>query len=75
MSILRVSLADKVHKRAILRDLRKKEIDEKIWDRFSQPKERTLWYYRSLADKFCTLLPGQLSEELREGSYLKQFTI
>jgi hypothetical protein len=48
------------------RDLRKKEIGEKIWDRFSQPKERTLWYYRSLADKFCTLLPGQLSEELRE---------
>jgi (p)ppGpp synthase/HD superfamily hydrolase len=65
--ILRVSLADKVHNaRAILRDLRKKEIGEKIWDRFSQPKERTLWYYRSLADKFCTLLPGQLSEELRE---------
>jgi (p)ppGpp synthase/HD superfamily hydrolase len=65
--ILRVSLADKVHNaRAILRDLRKKEIGEKIWDRFSQPKERTLWYYRSLADRFCTLLPGQLSEELRE---------
>ena len=65
--ILRVSLADKVHNaRAILRDLRKKEIGEKIRDRFSQPKERTLWYYRSLADKFCTLLPGQLSEELRE---------
>ena len=38
--ILCVSLADKVHNaRAILRDLRKPEIGEKIWARFSQPKE------------------------------------
>ena len=65
--ILRVSLADKVHNaRAILRDLRKPDIGEKIWARFSQPKERTLWYYRSLADVLCEKLPGQLSEELRE---------
>jgi hypothetical protein len=36
--ILRVSLADKVHNaRAILRDLRKPEVGEKIWCRFSQP--------------------------------------
>jgi (p)ppGpp synthase/HD superfamily hydrolase len=65
--ILRVSLADKVHNaRAILRDLRKPEIGEKIWDRFSQPKERTLWYYESLADIFRKKLPGQLAEELGE---------
>ncbi len=65
--ILRVSLADKVHNaRAILRDLRKPEVGEKIWSRFSQPKERTLWYYRSLADSFRELLPGQLSNELGE---------
>jgi (p)ppGpp synthase/HD superfamily hydrolase len=52
--ILRVSLADKVHNaRAILRDLRKPDVGEKIWSRFSQPKEQTLWYYRSLADTFC----------------------
>ena len=45
---LRVSLADKVHNaRAILRDLRKPDVGETIWARFSQPKERTLWYYRS----------------------------
>ena len=31
-----------------------------------QPKEETLWYYRSLADGFCERLPGQLSKELRE---------
>jgi (p)ppGpp synthase/HD superfamily hydrolase len=65
--ILRVSLADKVHNaRAILRDLRKPEIGEKIWSRFSQPKERTLWYYGSLAEIFRKKLPGQLAEELGE---------
>jgi GTP pyrophosphokinase len=65
--ILRVSLADKVHNaRAILRDLRKPEIGKGIWARFNQPKERTLWHYRSLADLFCRRLPGQLSNELRE---------
>jgi (p)ppGpp synthase/HD superfamily hydrolase len=65
--ILRVSLADKVHNaRAILRDLRKPEIGETIWERFSQPKKMTLWYYRSLADIFCERLSCQLSNELRE---------
>jgi (p)ppGpp synthase/HD superfamily hydrolase len=65
--ILRVSLADKVHNaRAILRDLRKPDIGEKVWARFSVPKEKTLWYYRSLADRFCERLPSQLANELRE---------
>ncbi|HEY7300511.1 MAG TPA: HD domain-containing protein [Xanthobacteraceae bacterium] len=65
--ILRVSLADKVHNaRAILRDFRNRDVGETIWARFSQPKEDTLWYYRSLAEKFCKKLPGQLSDELRE---------
>jgi (p)ppGpp synthase/HD superfamily hydrolase len=65
--ILHVSLADKVHNaRAILRDLRKPDIGEEIWARFSQPKERTLWYYRSLAEVFCKKHRGQLSNELRE---------
>ena len=65
--ILRVSLADKVHNaRAILRDLRKPDVGEKVWTYFSQPKERTRWYYRSLADQFRKRLPGQLSNELGE---------
>ena len=65
--ILRVSLADKVHNaRAILRDLRKPEVGEKVWTYFSQPKEKTLWYYRNLADQFRKRLPGQLSNELGE---------
>jgi (p)ppGpp synthase/HD superfamily hydrolase len=62
---LRVSLADKVHNaRAILRDLRKSDVGKKIWDRFSQPKEQTLWYYAELANTFRTALPGQLTDEL-----------
>jgi (p)ppGpp synthase/HD superfamily hydrolase len=65
--VLRVSLADKVHNaRAILRDLRKPEIGGSIWSRFSQPREKTLWYYRSLANKFRERLPGQLADELSE---------
>jgi (p)ppGpp synthase/HD superfamily hydrolase len=65
--ILRVSLADKVHNaRAILRDLRKSDVGDKVWARFSQPKDRTLWYYRSLANTFRKMLPGQLSNELHE---------
>jgi (p)ppGpp synthase/HD superfamily hydrolase len=65
--VLRVSLADKVHNaRAILRDLRKSEIGAEIWKRFGQPKERTLWYYESLAEVFKRRLPGQLAEELAE---------
>jgi (p)ppGpp synthase/HD superfamily hydrolase len=65
--VLRVSLADKAHNaRAILRDLRKPEIGAEIWKRFGQPKERTLWYYESLAEVFRRKLPGQLADELGE---------
>jgi len=55
--ILWVSLADKVHDaRAILRDLRKPDIGEKVWARFNVSTKQTLWYYRSLADIFCERL-------------------
>ena len=37
-----------------------------IWSRFSQPREKTLWYYRRLADKFRKRWPGQLADELHE---------
>ena len=57
--ILRVSLADKVHNaRAILRDLRKPDVSEKVWARFGQPKEQTLWYYRSAPTCFARCCPG-----------------
>jgi (p)ppGpp synthase/HD superfamily hydrolase len=65
--VLRVSLADKVHNaRAILRDLRKPDVRQTIWSRFSQPREKTLWYYRALADTFRKRWPGQLADELHE---------
>jgi (p)ppGpp synthase/HD superfamily hydrolase len=65
--ILWVSLADKVHNaRAILRDLRKPDIGEKVWARFNVPTKDTLWYYHSLADMFCERLSNQLSNELQE---------
>jgi GTP pyrophosphokinase len=64
---LLVSLADKIHNaRSILRDLRKPEIGPTVWDRFKNSKEKTLWYYRELANAFQRLLPGQLAEELIE---------
>jgi hypothetical protein len=44
-----------------LRDLRKPDVGESIWSRFSQPREKTLRYYRSLADKFRERWPGQLA--------------
>ena len=64
---LLISLSDKVHNaRSILRDLRKEEIGELVWQRFSQPKERTIWYYEQLAMTFKEVLPGQLANELEE---------
>jgi len=67
---LLVSLSDKVHNaRSILRDLQKHEIGPLVWDRFNQPRERTLWYYGQLAETFDELVAGeaevgQLAREL-----------
>ncbi len=64
---LLVSLADKVHNaRAILRDSRNPEVGPGIWDRFSQPRASTLWYYAQLAECFLALRPGQLADEFAE---------
>ncbi len=64
---LLVSLSDKVHNaRSILRDLRKPETGEAIWQRFKNPKSDSLWYYRAVANAFMRYLPGQLANELSE---------
>jgi (p)ppGpp synthase/HD superfamily hydrolase len=64
---LLVSLADKVHNaRSILRDIRRETNPASVWNRFSQPKEKTIWYYQELAGAFQRLLPGQLADELAE---------
>jgi (p)ppGpp synthase/HD superfamily hydrolase len=47
----RVALADKLHNaRSILTDLN--AIGEAVWQRFSVPREETLWYYRAVARAF-----------------------
>jgi (p)ppGpp synthase/HD superfamily hydrolase len=50
-SVLRVSLADKIHNAgSILRDLRNE--GDSVWSRFTGGREGTLWYYRALVDAF-----------------------
>ena len=68
--VILVSLADKAHNaRAILRDLKNPCVGESVWSRFSQCRKKTLWFYRSLADKFREKLRGPLvtlANELHE---------
>jgi hypothetical protein len=69
---LLVALSDKIHNaRSILRDLRKPEIGEAVWDRFKNSRKDTLWYYRELAKSFQKRLKDQppkmqLADELSE---------
>lgn len=52
-----VSCCDKLHNaRAILADHRR--IGNAIFDRFSVPRNETLWYYKSLADVFTSRHAG-----------------
>ena len=63
-SVLRVSLADKLHNaRAILSDYRR--LGDDLWSRFNTKSgDDQLWYYRSLAKIFLSRLPGAMSNEL-----------
>ncbi len=71
---LLVSLSDKIHNaRSILRDLRREDVGEMIWDRFKGSREETLGYYEELSEIFLELFkskgqPGQrqLAKELAE---------
>ncbi len=50
-SVVRVSLADKLHNlRAILLDYRR--FGESLWPRFNASRQQTLWYYRELFTTF-----------------------
>lgn len=61
---LLVCLADKTHNaRAIHDDLA--VAGPAVFDRFNGSREGTLWYYQTLADTFCHLLPGAGSQRLR----------
>jgi (p)ppGpp synthase/HD superfamily hydrolase len=63
---LLVGIADKLYNaRTVLSDYR--EIGEKIWQRFSVPKEEQFWYYSALVDTFrVTAAPPHLVDELSE---------
>ena len=64
--VLIVSLADKLYNaRAISRDYT--EIGEALWPRFTGERDGTVWYYRSLSEKFSRLLPTcRMSRELEQ---------
>jgi (p)ppGpp synthase/HD superfamily hydrolase len=48
-SVLRVSMADKLHNaRSILADIER--VGESVWDKFKGGKAGTLWFYRSLLE-------------------------
>lgn len=64
-SILRVSLADKIHNaRSILADFR--VLGDEVWERFQGKREGTLWYYRALVEAFRAIEDNHLEmvEEL-----------
>ena len=62
-SVLRISLADKLHNaRSILRDLRKNGAE--TWDLFKGGKPGTMWYYRSLHQVYQERCPGYMADEL-----------
>jgi (p)ppGpp synthase/HD superfamily hydrolase len=67
ISVLRVSLADKLYNaRAIRRDY---ELEgERVWERFNRRAGRDgqLWYYDELATRFSELYPSPMATELRE---------
>ncbi len=59
-----IAVCDKLHNaRATLRDLR--ALGPVVWDRFSAPRDETLWYYRSMAEALATGFPHPLVDELQ----------
>lgn len=63
-SVLLVSCADKLHNvRAILADYR--IVGEGLWERFRGGRDGTLWYYRTLCNRYYELsAPARLVSEL-----------
>lgn len=60
-----IMLADKVHNaRSILAD--HVRVGPEIWDRFSVPRERTVWYYQTLLEVFDREISPTLYDELNE---------
>ncbi|XWK89054.1 MAG: HD domain-containing protein [Phormidium sp.] len=63
-SVLRVSLADKLHNaRSILTDLYRH--GDAVWHKFNAGKEGTLWFYRSLIEIYEAATNNFLLDELK----------
>jgi GTP pyrophosphokinase len=62
---LRIATADKLYNaRSIINDMRL--VGEDVWKRFSVPKEKTLWYYRTVTDALRSATPVARSRLVRE---------
>jgi GTP pyrophosphokinase len=62
-SVRLVAAADKVYNaRTILADYRTE--GESLWQRFTEGKDGTLWYYKTLAHTFREIDPSPLADEL-----------
>jgi hypothetical protein len=60
-----IMLADKVHNaRSILAD--HVRVGPEIWDRFSVPRARTVWYYETLLEVFDREISPTLYDELND---------
>jgi (p)ppGpp synthase/HD superfamily hydrolase len=60
-----IMLADKVHNaRSILAD--HERVGAEVWDRFSVPRERTVWYYETLLEVFERGLSPVLYDALND---------
>ena len=63
-SVLRVSMADKLHNaRSILADLYR--YGDAVWHKFKAGKEGTLWFYRSLIELYDRATDSFLLEEIK----------
>lgn len=63
--VLRVATADKLYNaRSIINDMRL--VGEEVWKRFSVPKEKTLWYYRTVTQALRAATPADHSRLVRE---------
>lgn len=62
---LRVATADKLYNaRSIINDMR--VVGEDVWKRFSVPKEKTIWYYRTVTEALRAAMPMKHSRLVRE---------
>lgn len=56
--VLRVTAADKLYNaRSIVNDMR--VLGDAVWDRFSVPREKTIWYYTAVTSALETALAAQ----------------